>query len=338
MKISFLVTYYNQEQYVRQSMDSILAIDKPSEWEILVGDDGSSDRTVEIVREYVGRYPENIRLYVMPRDKEKRYYPVKRASENRIHLLEHCTGECFCVLDGDDFYCDTAFVKEAMSVFDENPDISVAAFGYRYYRNGQWEEKIRLPAGVGPRVDTKDYIEHWYLHAGAGVHRIAWDRSRLSYIRALGYFDDNDIMFNGLNYGQMYYINRCVYAYRQTGESVFTSMNAVEQAVLNVQGFDVDKRLIDPSYLPALVNRNKSFILTAYFWRRRLKDVLGKEKYDVYVTSSEQIEDSLTYRLLTFSSLSRDEKNRIHRLVFEIVKENPVLSVKAFIKYMIGGQ
>ena len=53
MKVSFLVTYYNQREYVKQSMDSILAIDKPCDWEILVGDDGSSDGTIEEVNRYL---------------------------------------------------------------------------------------------------------------------------------------------------------------------------------------------------------------------------------------------------------------------------------------------
>ena len=53
MKISFLVTYYNQKKYVKQSMDSILAIDKPCDWEILVGDDGSTDGTDEEVKKYI---------------------------------------------------------------------------------------------------------------------------------------------------------------------------------------------------------------------------------------------------------------------------------------------
>ena len=67
MKVSFLVTYYNQREYVRQSLDSILAIEKPDEWEILIGDDGSSDGTVEVVRDYINRYPNNIFLFIILR-------------------------------------------------------------------------------------------------------------------------------------------------------------------------------------------------------------------------------------------------------------------------------
>ena len=92
MKISFLVTYYNQKQYVAQSLESILAIRKPCEWEILVGDDGSSDGTQDVVREYIRRYPDNISLHIMPRDPAVKYAPVQRASANRINLLEKATG------------------------------------------------------------------------------------------------------------------------------------------------------------------------------------------------------------------------------------------------------
>ena len=53
MKISFLVTYLNQETYVRQSMNSILTIEKPEEWEILIGDDGSLYRTRDKVDGYI---------------------------------------------------------------------------------------------------------------------------------------------------------------------------------------------------------------------------------------------------------------------------------------------
>ena len=78
MKVSFLVTYYNQESFVRESLDSILALEKPGEWEILVGDDGSSDGTAAAVREYVDADPEHIRLFVMPR--EAAFFPASSLS------------------------------------------------------------------------------------------------------------------------------------------------------------------------------------------------------------------------------------------------------------------
>ena len=43
-----------------------------------------------------------------------KYDPVQRASANRLNLIENCKGDCFCTLDGDDFFIDSSFVKEAI--------------------------------------------------------------------------------------------------------------------------------------------------------------------------------------------------------------------------------
>ena len=62
VKVSFCVTYYNQSGFVSQSLDSILALDIPCGFEILVGDDGSADDTVEKVKEYQSRFPDKIKI------------------------------------------------------------------------------------------------------------------------------------------------------------------------------------------------------------------------------------------------------------------------------------
>ena len=49
-KITFCITYYNQQEFVAQSIESILALDKPCDFEILIGDDGSTDNTIEKVK------------------------------------------------------------------------------------------------------------------------------------------------------------------------------------------------------------------------------------------------------------------------------------------------
>lgn len=315
MKISFLVTYYNQEQYVRTSMDSLLAIEKPAEWEIIVGDDGSNDGTVEIVNEYIRKDPEHIKLYVMPREADKKYDTIKRASANRLNILEHCSGDCFCTLDGDDFYFDTKFVLEAINVLKHNDDVSVVSFGYRYFRDGKFEKEELLPASLGQHIDTKYYIRNFYLHAGAGVHRIRWEKNRIEYIKTIGYFDDNDIVMNSLNYGNMYYINRSVYAYRQTGESVYTSMQTVEKAVLDTVGCDIEKLMIDQS--SCLNERCKRAILTLYIFRNRIQEILGDSKYNQYVEECKNIDGSISYRLLTYGRLSKSEKREIKKLVLQ---------------------
>lgn len=331
MKTSFLVTYYNQREYVRQSLDSILAIEKPDEWEILIGDDGSSDGTVEVVRDYINRYPNNIFLFIMPRKMDVRYDSVKRASANRINLLEHATGDCFCTLDGDDFYCNKSFVEDAIKVFDNSPETSVVSFGYKYYTDGIYSKDYVLPAGVRGHVDKKTYLKSFYLHAGACVHKLCYGKERIEYIKSIGYFDDNDIVINSLNYGEMYSIPKSIYAYRQTGQSVYTSMRELEQSVLNVQGMDVDFQLIDQSFHPDLFYRNAYSIITLYFYRKKIQELLSKEKINLYLQGVQTWNDSVCRAFLT-NNIDASLKNKIMCLMLRKMK----LSLKIYVKKIFG--
>lgn len=337
MKVSFLVTYYNQEQYVRQSLDSILAIDKPCDWEILVGDDGSTDGTTAVVGEYMRKYPNRISLHVMPRDPKKTYSSVARASANRLNLLEKASGDFFCTLDGDDWYCHTEFLTEALAVFVENPAVSVVGFGYQQVTDGVAGEPHTLPARMDRTfVDKKEYLNQYYLHSGACVHRVAWGQDRIEYIRNIGFFDDNDILINSLNYGELYAINRVIYSYRQTAGSTYNSMSFVEQAVLNMQGMDVDLKLIDRQYRENLLRRNATQILIMFIWKKRLRAVLGEAKYQRYLEESEMIPNSVAYTMLNYRNTSWQEQACLRGLVFRLTLKYPRLSLSIYKKCLLN--
>lgn len=330
MKISFLVTYYNQEQYVRQSLDSILAIEKPDEWEILIGDDGSSDGTVGIVREYTERDSEHIRLYVMSRDAKIKYDPVERASANRLNLLEHCSGDCFCTLDGDDFFIDSSFVKEAIEVLEKKKEISVVAFGFSYYTDQVLSKAELLPAGSDQQIDKTKYLANWYLPAGSCVHRKKWGNDRIEYIRKLYWFDDNDIMVNSLNYGDMYFIGKSVYAYRQTDNSTFNSMKQQEKDLLNSYTYDINRCMIGTEYHQALLDRYGISLLNLYIWRKKMDEMVGLEKRKRMMNYCSEIPDSLCYQILE-GKLSEKHK----KIMRGIKKKNPGLTLRLYANYWV---
>lgn len=337
MKISFLVTYYNQEAYVRQSMDSILAAEKPAEWEILCGDDGSSDGTKAVISEYVAKDPEHIRMFEMPREEGTRYDSVRRASANRLNLLEHCSGECFCTLDGDDFYTDTAFATEAVGIFEKYPEVTLAAFGYREYQDGEFGGFRGVSFSAGGILEKRKYLRDGYIHAGACVHRIGWGRERMAYLKELGYFDDNNIVLNTLNFGEAYYTARPVYAYRQTGVSVFTSMACVEKSMLNVQGMDVDLKLMDPKWRKDLMSRYANPLITVWVFRKKLRETLGEEKYRKYLDGCRNIGDSIGETLLTWNEQGPDRKKEVSRMIRAVAADNPLRAVSACLNTVCRG-
>lgn len=333
MTVSFLVTFYNQKEYVKQSLDSILEINKPCDWEILIGDDGSSDGTIDEVRKYVSLYPDNIKLYIMPRKQGEKYDPVKRASANRLNLLEHSKGNLFCTLDGDDYFCDREFIREAVEIFGNDNKISVVAFGFKYVGDTNDKRTLTLPEKFKNRcVDRKEFLKKYYIHAGGCVYKKCFDDERINYIKKLGYYDDNNIVVNNLNYGEIFAVNRIIYAYRQTGKSVYTSMDEVEQAVLNVQGMDVDIRLVSPDWKEAIEKRYASAVILMFIWRKRIKEVLGNEKYHEYESGCTNLMPSYCYDLLHYNEM---EYERL-KIIKKILKMQKKYTLIQYIRYWLA--
>ena len=84
------------EKYIRQALDSLLSCRHAQSIEIFVIDDGGTDHTLEIAKEYAWKHPGT----VIPVHKENGGY-----GSTINYSIEHATGKYFKQLDGDDWFC-----------------------------------------------------------------------------------------------------------------------------------------------------------------------------------------------------------------------------------------
>ena len=323
MKISFLVTYYQQERFVRQSLDSILAIKKPEEWEILVGDDGSTDGTVQEVQKYIDRDPEHIRLWVMSRDPKAEYNSVQRASANRLNLVRHATGDCYCLMDGDDFYTDTEFALDAIKILNSSSEVSVVGFDTWIYQDGMPIDPRRKGKEKTAAVPRKQYLRWQYTHAGACVIRNVFSAENLEMLEKLGSFDDNDIVMNALTHGKLIRINRPVYGYRQANGSIYTSMNLGERAALNVVGMGAGLKIMGPTWARDVEARFATAVWIAWLMRKTLRKQLPEQKYQSYLSGCRKADFIWGEKLLSYPELKKEEQKQVRKWVYKIGKESP---------------
>lgn len=87
------MTAYNREKYIAAAIESVLASTFP-DFELLVVDDGSKDRTVEIVRQFQAKDP-RVRLYI--NEKNLGDYP------NRNAAAGYAKGKYLKYVDADDY-------------------------------------------------------------------------------------------------------------------------------------------------------------------------------------------------------------------------------------------
>jgi glycosyltransferase involved in cell wall biosynthesis len=146
-RVSVIAPLYNCEPYVAAAIDSVVA-QTFEDWELVVTDDGSTDRSPEIVEEIARREP-RVRLL----RQENSGGPA--APRNRA--LAEATGELVCFLDPDDLF-DPHRLETQVGVLDRFPDI-----GAVFSDMDVFSDDARLVDGIP--VDGLSYLGRADWHA-----------------------------------------------------------------------------------------------------------------------------------------------------------------------------
>lgn len=114
VKVSVLMLAYNHENYIRQALDSVVGQRTDFRFEVMVGEDCSTDATRRIIREYAQKYPD----LVKPLFRKKNL----GASRNLVSTLRRCTGEYIAFLEGDDHWIDMDKLQKQADYLDIHPE------------------------------------------------------------------------------------------------------------------------------------------------------------------------------------------------------------------------
>lgn len=119
MKLSVFVVTYNQEQYIRQCLDSIVMQQTNFDYEVIIGEDCSIDSTPQICDEYAEKYP-FIKVYHHP----KNLGLVK----NWEFVLNHCQGEYVAMIEGDDYWTNPKKLQTQVDYLEIHQDCQICFY------------------------------------------------------------------------------------------------------------------------------------------------------------------------------------------------------------------
>lgn len=121
-KLTVCVLTYNHAPFIAQALDSILMQETPFDFEVLVGEDESSDGTREIVEEYARRHPDKLTILRGKRSEAIRIMGVTTGRRNLLNLLARARGEFIALLEGDDYWTDKTKLARQIAHLEANPD------------------------------------------------------------------------------------------------------------------------------------------------------------------------------------------------------------------------
>lgn len=118
--VSSCVTTYNQKEYIRQCLDSILMQKTNFKFEVLIHDDCSTDGTTEIIKEYEQKYPDIIKpIY----QKENQF--SKGKSITKTNIFPKVKGKYVALCEGDDYWTDPYKLQKQVDFMEQNSDYSI---------------------------------------------------------------------------------------------------------------------------------------------------------------------------------------------------------------------
>ena len=157
----FLLTF-NQEQFIGQTIQSILAQEAHFRYQLVIGEDCSTDNTRKICEQYAEEYAEKIKL--LP--SEKNYGLI----QNFIRTYKECDGKYVAICDGDDYWIDPYKLQKQVNFLEENPDFSVVFTGFNFlFPNNEMIKKDY--SGIKKVSAFEDLIKENYISSVTALFR-----------------------------------------------------------------------------------------------------------------------------------------------------------------------
>lgn len=146
--ISVIMAAYNAEKTIAQAIDSVLNQTFPN-FEILIIDDCSQDRTVEIVEKYV-IFDNRIRLISNKNNKGVSY--------TRKRGIEEAKGEWIAILDSDDMWRPEKLEKQIKVQEEKNADLIFTGSAFMNNRGELISGYLHAPSQVSYRQLLKQNV------------------------------------------------------------------------------------------------------------------------------------------------------------------------------------
>ena len=155
-KVTIMIPTFNQAKFIGDAIRSALA-QTYLNLEVIVGDDGSTDSTLQILAEISDSRFKYLRNACN----------VGRTANYRNLLFTQATGDYVVNLDGDDYYTDPDFISEAIRLFDgDNDVVMVVAKATTKSHTGEYISEIPVQqCATGMQVlrrlpDAKYFVMH----------------------------------------------------------------------------------------------------------------------------------------------------------------------------------
>ena len=210
MKVSIVVLVYNHGQFLEECLNSIFSQKIDVEFEVLIGEDASTDNSRIICQEFKNVYPNRVKLF----QRKKNIGMLN----NFYDLIERSSGEYTAFLEGDDFWSDKQKLNFQIKALDKNQDCTIAYHNVKmFFSEGLiGKDKLYVKSNQPLKVDVNDVIKkEVFMHTSSLMIRSVDIKNTPSSFLSYPMGDIPLTIFALRNMSKAVYINRVMSNYRK---------------------------------------------------------------------------------------------------------------------------
>ncbi|MGY1664590.1 glycosyltransferase [Geodermatophilus sp. SYSU D00696] len=223
-----LITSYNHARYIAQALDAVLE-QRGVTFEVLIGDDCSTDGTRSVINEYARRYPDLV-TPVFPEH--------NMGGEGKVlygELVRHSRGRYLAGLDGDDYWTSPDKLLLQVDHLDRHPECSMVFHNaVRRADGGNVPDTLYTPLSQPLRLETGQLFDYNPVAACAPVFR----REAIDPLPPW-YFDlpwgDLPLYFLAAQHGELHYLPEVMGVYRLHDGGMYSGITALRRFELDVE-------------------------------------------------------------------------------------------------------
>lgn len=249
--VSISIATYNQERFIKQCVHSILQQETSFDFEILIGEDDSSDGTRALCEDLAQAYPETISLILHHRENLITINGRPTGRFNFLYNLSQCRGKYIALCEGDDYWTDPYKLQKQVDLLEKRKDCALV------FSNGRVEyDKSDLKSHPVYREKTNHASEYRAFPIPAAFTTIE-DLAKGNYIHTPGVLFRNWVKEEGIpsyltrtsigdwplhmytaTKGDIAFINDELFVYRVHGGGLYSKKSAKEKQEMALGQFE----------------------------------------------------------------------------------------------------
>lgn len=212
IKVSVLMLAYNQEAYIDEAIRSVLLQQTDFPFELVIGNDASTDRTGNICEAWQKKYPGQVVLFNRERN--------LGLQQNFLQTYAHCRGKYVAICEGDDFWTSRHKLQRQADFLDAHPDFSTCFHRVINYYEDRGTKSLSN-GGQKQVTDILDLASSNYISNVSAMFRRGLFGALPEWFARVSTYDYAIHLLNA-QYGKIYYMKRPMAVYRQHGKAIWS--------------------------------------------------------------------------------------------------------------------